>query len=832
MTHGDPGAIEQARRLSAAGILLDIADSLDADDPDRPDLCQDAITLLTEESDSALVWTLRGRAAWLLDHPQEAILAWRRAVDLGSADALPLLAHALREVGEVEQAATCEMQMRAREDDPGILWARVQAAEQGDGPVPAWVESAVQRAAAGGLLAAQRRRAFTALWRGELAGLAELRRLAEVDPHTAWALGDYLWPFRLYGYLSTDEDEEVEAARLLRQAHDQGELLATVSLWLRSQAPQDAPYEQVLQQFRITAWRRQALAQLLEGEALDGFLVAQARRRRDADDDLGALRLLQAATISGDHHAVDELGRLLLDEADDGPWGAFALFLQRWPRQVGPLVVGSPATPLLASQRLPALRDDHGSSIPIEGSDFAVRILQALEQVGWHLYPLGDHLLVGAWEQALAPVVVLVELPGSGRGERASISIALLAGLPEDLSAPWALPPSQSPGSGAGDDEDADAEGNTEGGVLRAAVGPTMRSYVTHLTAEDTDYWGMQRRSLEALFRVGEFEAAPPTFPDQLPVQIQLSGLEGRRLTFAGVPLGLYPRPWISAGPSDYLVSPGIIDHPQAHRLARPLAVQYVGYDLDARLSGGHLLTALLRVVESLKAINGCVVGMFDRDPGIFNEFFRAIPMARLLHSRDLLDDYLPEQARRPRGRLDLITEYNAAWALMSQGQPDQARGGFERAAAGGQPHALSTVIWSDLLAGDLDRARAAWEEHSAKVPGWIEKAGLDERMQATMWAQWPNCQGNAGLAYAATGDPRAAWRLWREAATAGNREAQAFAAVLARRQGKQDLADVMIAELSERERDQVRAVMGEVCEQGIGWFQDWAKECLSLLDG
>jgi len=829
--------LDRTRRLSAARVLISVAEMLPVADPDRAAICSDLHQSLARGA-GADAWALLGEAEWLGGDPESALVALRRGADDGSARALVSLERVLQATDRVDQLQDCRIRLQAGADDPEVLWARAEAALDGHSlaqdlgvdseslaALPDWVEVAVHRAAMLGQPRAQLRLAAEQVLRGESAGLAEMRRLAGADPQAAWALGHYLWPFHLYGYLTSEPDEPSEAQRLLRTAHEQGEILATLTLWLRSDAPDEAEYEAVLDRYHLTHERRLWALRMLEGEALVGFLPAAGQEALDAGDSLAALRLLLAAVVSGDDASLQEVGRLLLDESDDGPWASFALFLQRWPHVIGPMVVGSPQTPLLARQRLPAARDDHASSVPIEGSEFASRIAEAIEQVGWRLYPLGDHLLVGTWESPAAPAVVFVEVPGTFEpGRRASISIALMAGLPSDLAAPWALLAS----TFEVDDERAEQ--------LAHAVGPQFRERITEIDVPGDDYWGMQRRAMEALFRVGEFAAGPAVLPEMMPAKVHLSAMDGRRMTFDGLPEDHYPRPWISVGPSDYLVSPGIVEHPQAHRLSRPLPVLYAGYDLDARLSGGHLLDAAVRCVESLTAIGECVTGMFDRDPGIFDEFFHAIPMGRLLQHRDLLDNYLPEAARRGAARSagpqrsNLISDYNQALALLEQGQPALARQALERTAASGLPHALARVVWMGLLDGDAAGACGAWQEHSAAIPRWI--ADQDPPRQLAMWAQWPNCQGNAGLALAATGDPMAADLLWRQAAVSGHAEALAFRAVLAWRQADPGRARHLAALLEPAQAQQVRKVMTEVRQQGSGWFADWAADCLLLLDG
>lgn len=843
--------LDLARRLSAADILLEIAAGLPEADPDRRSILLDVHRSLAGAGDSPRAWALLGQAAELGPDLESAVVALRRASELGDAAAMVRLERVLLATGRSEEATALAAHWLPRAEDPEVLWARADAALQARaagadaiGPEPAWIDDVVRRSAAQGSEDAQLRLAFVEILRGELSGLTRMRQLAQTSPAAAWTLGHYLWPFRLYGYLSGEAEEQSEAYRLVRWAHDRGEILATLTLWLRSTEPEDLEYLAVLEEYGFTQFRREEALCMVEGEGALGILVDRAQECLVADDSLTALRLLQAACIAGDDRAVEACGRLLLDESDDGPWAAFALFLQRWPYMLGPLAVGSPGSPLLARQRPATLRDDHAASLPIEASDFAARIQDAMQQVGWRMHPLGDHLLAGTWESPLVPLVAFIEIPGGAEaGRRASISTALMVGLPSDLPAPWALPPSAM----TLDEHQEDGED----AVLRLALGSQCRQMVTGIDARDDDYWGMQRRALEALFRLGEFEAAPRALPQMLPVKVQMSAIEGRGMTFAGLLPEDYPRPWVSVGPSDYLSSPGIVDHPQAHRLARPLDVLYAGYDLDSRLSGGHLLKAVISVLESLKAIQGCVTGMFDRDPGIFEEFFHAVPMSRLLYQADLLEDYLPMEARRSStaarasslalaqagtdGAGDLgsrlIGDYNNAWALMVAGQVDRAQAAFERAAAGGQPHALSTVIWHRMLRDDPAGARRAWEDCSPRVPEWIEGSGLDERMQARMWAEWPNCQGNAGLAFAATADLGQASRLWQEAARAGSGEALAFWAVAAWRAGDLGEAESIIGGLAATDRAEVRSVMDDAHRQGVGWLRDWAGDCLRLLD-
>ncbi|MFM8895940.1 MAG: hypothetical protein ACKOE2_11355, partial [Actinomycetales bacterium] len=199
-------SLDRARRVSAARVLLMVVESLSPQDPERKAICDAVVQSLSLDDDHDESWALLGEAALASGDVESAVVALRRAAELGSAQALVRLVPLVEATDRVDLATWCHARLQQGADDPEVLWARAEAvldarslaedaAQRPDlpapsaAPLPGWVEVAVHRAAMAGQPRACLHLAFASVHRGESDGLAELRRLASTDPHAAWALG-------------------------------------------------------------------------------------------------------------------------------------------------------------------------------------------------------------------------------------------------------------------------------------------------------------------------------------------------------------------------------------------------------------------------------------------------------------------------------------------------------------------------------------------------------------------------------------------------------------------------------------------------------------------
>jgi len=832
--------IDEKRAADAAQSLLIIAEALaDAASEEmvaeRQDALRDAWVLLERLPDHPETRRLRGVVRAMQGDEIQAIDLLYQAFTAGDFSVLVRLEDLLRRNNRRQEAdeIAARIETESVRGNGDVLWSIFR---EGDDDRYAQAKEPVElltRAAESGHEKAADFLAQSRLDRGDPRALRTLRGRSD-SAEVATLLGKHLLRFELTE-LSID-NETSESRRLLEAAHEQGLIEATVLLWLHTEPPADQQYADLLAQFLINLDRVRHLASIWTGGA--GAVMAEvAQELEENAQELVALRLYLASAAMGFDGAVALAGSLLQSQAgNEGPWAVLGAFLRQWPTMIRSDLVGAPEFPLDTTDREPALRDDHSAALEIADSDFARRIREVLEQVGWNVFELGDHLLVGHWQVESGPVQIYFEISGGGDADRfAQVSTPLLVGLDVPIP-PWGAP------------ETTDVDVHGWDGMLDS----NFRGLLTSIGSFAGAYVNPQRRVLEALFRVGENDSREQYLDAMGFFGMSLGGMLGRRMTFGSCPEHRYPQAWASVSMCDYISTSSVHEVPEFHRCQVPIPVVNVGYTLTSELSGEHLKDVIGGTVHSLMHIQDYVTEMFDHEPAVFNEILNAVPMTRIEDHRDLYEGDIPNPTRTMGGNSSEIRDSleaikgrhhrivadpnsdpldinNAAFYLLHDGFIDEAMVGFDRAASMGQPNALATLIWQLMLQGDARRAVAAFEDYFPRIDDW--RAQQEEFIQEETYPQSANCMSNAGLAYAALDHTDTALRLWVEAAADDHVEAKAYPGVLLAREGDTGRALKMFGKLTASEQEAFRHDMEEVLEQGSAWFEAWARDALDILD-
>lgn len=838
--------IDHERDVFAVQLLCGLVTDIDGvEDPQmvalRNELLADSWTLLERVTDHQDAWRLRGIVRHSQEKTSEAIECFHMAVGAGDLTALIRLEALLQSEGLSSEAR--EISSRISEEvnrnNPDVLWAlardsalRVLEGEQS-------FDELVHRAAAAGSTYARKLVLQHGLQQGDLGALEQLRSMTE-ESDVALILARHLWRFAP-GDLNDPDLEFGEGIRWAKIAHEKGNLHSTVLLWAISQPPADAEFEAVLN------------SRFLSGERLNHFafdfvgrgqkLVSLGEKAYQDGDQLAALRLFQAAAFGGADGAVQQIGELLKEEAGNiGPWATLGAFLYPWPRALGLDLVGTPEFPLGVKQQDPALRDDHSAALAIDESDFARRILEVLEQVGWQATPLGDHLLVGNWSVESGQMQIYVEIAGGDDKDRfAYLSTPLLVGVSQ---APWQAPDSPTDGLDGWED----------------AMTSDFRKRMSEVGAFTDSYEQPQRRVIEALLRLGENDSRDYYLEPLGFLGLTLGGIMGRKLTFGGAPVHLYPRAWASACQSDYFSSPRIDAIPQEHRCSSPIDTMYVGYTLSSELSGGHLRGVVLGIVHSLMAVQDYVTRMFDDEPSIFHEFFAAIPMARVHDHLDLFAGAVPDvgsgtirtgakvygameatKAKRHETILDPDADpmrvNNAAEQLHDAGElgEEEYEDILYRSALAGGSMALCTLVKSYQSRGDFERSVRVFHECIEAVRAWVKTSDARKTWGPQLDDHLMYALTEAGITYMAMGRDQDAQAVWSDPELHSYPEAVLGLAVLSHRQGDDSNTLSLLRRVPTDQWIDAWALLDTAVadcaqQQGREWEADWYLEGQRLL--
>ena len=185
----------------------------------------------------------------------------------------------------------------------------------------------------------------------------------------------------------------------------------------------------------------------------------------------------------------------------------------------------------------------------------------------------------------------------------------------------------------------------------------------------------------------------------------------------------------------------------------------------------------------------------------------------------------------------------NQGQRLIKNGDKKQGLELTKQAAFNGQPNAISTYNWHLILSGQFKEAIDVTEKLVPVAIAWIEK---EQQRLSKSWGvnkqevniyvnsylyQIYNMQSNAAVAYLATGKVKDAIEIWEEAADkSGHLEAR-FYPIFHEGQKNPDLMlRLLTKEFTKEELQNLVSTMMDVSTGGKGWFADWAKEGLKVL--
>ncbi len=164
-------------------------------------------------------------------------------------------------------------------------------------------------------------------------------------------------------------------------------------------------------------------------------------------------------------------------------------------------------------------------------------------------------------------------------------------------------------------------------------------------------------------------------------------------------------------------------------------------------------------------------------------------------------------------------------------------------AAENGQPNALASVIWFDVIEDQIDKAIKDFETYLPLAEPWIakEKARIDKIWLVSVaeknavinhyYYQISNCKSNVALAFLAKGNESKAMELWNEAAlNHGHIESRFYPIFHLFKSNPGSAIGVLRNSFSKEELQSLVSDLTEVSNQGSGWFAKWAKEGLDIL--
>lgn len=167
----------------------------------------------------------------------------------------------------------------------------------------------------------------------------------------------------------------------------------------------------------------------------------------------------------------------------------------------------------------------------------------------------------------------------------------------------------------------------------------------------------------------------------------------------------------------------------------------------------------------------------------------------------------------------------------------------IRQAAESGQPNALATVIWYDVIEDQIDKAVKDFETYLPLVEPWIakQKARIDKiwlvsaaeknALIDNCHYQISNCKSNVALAFLAKGNESKAMELWNEAAlNHGHVEARFYPIFHLFKSNPGSAIGVLRNSFSKEELHELVGDLTEVSNEGSGWFARWAKEGLDIL--
>jgi hypothetical protein len=189
------------------------------------------------------------------------------------------------------------------------------------------------------------------------------------------------------------------------------------------------------------------------------------------------------------------------------------------------------------------------------------------------------------------------------------------------------------------------------------------------------------------------------------------------------------------------------------------------------------------------------------------------------------------------------VENNNTGHGLYDSGKKEQGLILMRKAASNGQPNAIASLIWYDLLSDKFDSAIKTYEDFSRFVPAWINaesqrinRGWFVDKQEAKLaiWQyefQMSNIRSNAAIAYLAKGKKDNALKLWAKAAADHQHlEARFYPILIAKKEDLAALRSTLIEKFSKEELKALVNDMNEVTKTSKGWFANWAKEGIGAL--
>lgn len=189
------------------------------------------------------------------------------------------------------------------------------------------------------------------------------------------------------------------------------------------------------------------------------------------------------------------------------------------------------------------------------------------------------------------------------------------------------------------------------------------------------------------------------------------------------------------------------------------------------------------------------------------------------------------------------IAIYNRGYVLLEGGSKAKGMPLITQAANAGQPHAISTLIWVNVLDDQIKEALANYDKCTKPAHAWI---AAESRRLATIRGlpadsrneviesykyQISNFKSNAALAFLADKQEAAALKMWAEAAKDHGHIESRFYPIF--HQKKNDPVAVMTHLSQNFHPEELKALISELSDaskQSTGWFRDWANQSLGVL--
>jgi hypothetical protein len=189
------------------------------------------------------------------------------------------------------------------------------------------------------------------------------------------------------------------------------------------------------------------------------------------------------------------------------------------------------------------------------------------------------------------------------------------------------------------------------------------------------------------------------------------------------------------------------------------------------------------------------------------------------------------------------ITRYDRGYTLLLKGSKATGMPMITASALAGQPHAISTLIWQNVVDDQIDEAidnyvrcltpAHTWIETESRRLAGIRQLPAESRHQIIDQYKYQisNFKSNAALAYLASNQEATALKMWSDAARDHGHIESRFYPIF--HQKKNDPAAVM-KHLSENfHPEELKSLITSLAEEtkgSTGWFKNFSNESLEVL--